>query len=79
MFCRICSIYDATPISRYPSVRHFIRQKSKMQAITLSRADQERHTRKLGVLYDAVGGSSACSVLTDPDEILPEKWSDSIS
>ena len=31
------------------------------------------------MLYDAVGGSSTCTVLTDPYEILPEKWSDSIS
>ena len=44
----------------------------------MSKADQERYTRKLGVLYDAVGDST-CTVLTDPYEILPEKWSDSIS
>ena len=84
MFYRNCSIYDATPISRCPRVHHFIGQESKMQyAITLSNAAQERYTRKLDVHYDAVGGSSTSTVLTDPltdpDEILPEKWSDSIS
>ena len=44
----------------------------------LSKADQERYTGKLGVLYDAVGDST-CTVLTDPYQIHPEKWSDSIS
>ena len=48
-------------------------------AKSLSKADQERYTRKLEVLYDAVGGSSTCTTLTDPYEILREKWSDSIS
>ena len=55
MFYRNCSIYDATPISRCPSVRHFIRQESKMQYVKTSKADQERYTRKLRVLYYAVG------------------------
>ena len=80
MFYRNSSIYDATPIIRCPRVRHFIGQESEMQyAITFSKVVQERYTRKLDVLYDAVGGSSTCTVLTDPDEILPEKWRDSIS
>ena len=43
----------------------------------MSKADQERYTRKLGVLYDAVGDGT-CTVLTDLYEILPKKWSDSI-
>ena len=70
MFYRKCSIFDATPISRCPRVRHFIRQKSKMQyAITLSKSDQERSTRKLGVIFDAVGGSTTCTGLSGPDEV----------
>ena len=80
MFYRKCTVYYATPISRCPCVRHFIWQKSIMQyAITLSKPDQERSTKNLGILYDAVGERSTCTVLSDPDEILLEKWSDSIS
>ena len=78
LYCN-CSIYDATPISRCPRIRYFIRQESKMQiAITLSKAHQECYARKLGVLYDAVGASSTGTALTDMGEILPEKWTDTL-
>ena len=77
MLYRNHSIYDTTPITYCPRVRHFLRQDGKMQYVkTLSKVDRERYTRKLQVFYGAVGDSG---VRTDPYEILQEKWSASVS
>ena len=43
---------------------------------TLSKADRERYTRKLEVLYGAVGDHG---IRTDLYEILQKKWSNSVS